>query len=245
MSKRNELDLDHNHIDTSVSLLKSIVALAPHFGTAFAEIVGMTIPHQRMDRFKVYILNLDKELHERLDLVEEVQVGLLQITNILCEPRNADFIEQGAIQASRALSEERIKYIANCVADGISKNTSDQIKEKRLLNLLKKLDDEEIIMLMSHHEKYRNLDVTHSLKPVPSYLGAGHENARLNNLFTLGYKNLENWGLLQTRYPSLKVGETPVFDKSTGGFKGGSRDITYLGRTLLKSIGLVENEFNN
>ncbi len=39
-----------------------------------------------------------------------------------------------------------MKYIANCVADGIAKNKLDKTREKRILKLLGDVDDEEIVL---------------------------------------------------------------------------------------------------
>ncbi len=58
-----------------------------------------------------------------------------------------DLIEEGFVQASRSLSNERREYIANVVANGISDEEKNYADSKYILKLLGELNDQEVIWL--------------------------------------------------------------------------------------------------
>ena len=85
--------------------------MIPGFGSILSEVVGAIIPDQRMDRLVKYIKILDTKVQKiNSDLLEIAKQNELAI----------DLIEEGFVQASRSLSNERREYIANVVANGIS-----------------------------------------------------------------------------------------------------------------------------
>lgn len=140
MSKIEKYDpeLGDNATDRTVAVLKSVAGLVPWAGTAFGEIISQTIPNQRIERLEKYL----KHLALRLDAMQ-----VDDIADKIKRVENVDFFEDGAYLAARAMSDERMKYIANCVAEGIAKDQLDKTREKRVLRLLQDLDDEEIILL--------------------------------------------------------------------------------------------------
>jgi hypothetical protein len=78
-------------------------------GAIIGEVIGKTIPEQRMQRLEVYV----RYLNERLGQMNETEAR-----KRATDPENIALFEDGAIQSARALSDERRAYIAKLVAQG-------------------------------------------------------------------------------------------------------------------------------
>ena len=59
-------------------------------------------------------------------------------------------MEDGFFQAVRALSEERIDYIASLIKNSLTDADLEEIAYKRLLSLLSELDDLDVLILKSY-----------------------------------------------------------------------------------------------
>jgi hypothetical protein len=88
------------------------------------------ISGQRQERVEDWL----RQLAERLASVEETS-----LRERLCAPENVALFEEGIIQASRAMSEERRRQIAELVAGGIADDHRDYIESHRVLRLLGEL----------------------------------------------------------------------------------------------------------
>jgi hypothetical protein len=76
----------------------------------------------------------------------------------------------------------------------------------------------------------------------PGRLGSSREDLDKAALFELARLELVRLGLMAPRFKSTKKGELPDFDERTGMIKQQSREITPLGRMLLRHIGLAIGE---
>ncbi|MFH4238091.1 hypothetical protein WAJ08_20465, partial [Acinetobacter baumannii] len=91
-------NLNASFLDHRVATYKAIAGLIPGFGSILSEVVGAIIPDQRMDRLVKYIKILDTKVQKiNSDLLEIAKQNELAI----------DLIEEGFVQASRSLSNER------------------------------------------------------------------------------------------------------------------------------------------
>ena len=72
--------------------------------------------------------------------------------------------------------------------------------------------------------------------PGPAHLGSPTEDIDREKLYKAGKEHLLQLGLLDKRYPFVKQGGIPEFDTMKGEFKG-NKQISYLGRMLLREIG--------
>jgi hypothetical protein len=135
---RQPPELGSNPRDREAALIRSLVGAIPYIGSALSEIITALIPNQRIERVEKYLLYLQQELARLVpdNLQERIRT-----------PAAIDLIEDGAYQAARALSDERQRYIARCVASGIAADDVDHIREKRVLGILSQLDEEEILLL--------------------------------------------------------------------------------------------------
>ena len=54
------------------------------------------------------------------------------------------------------MSDERKAYIASIVANGLSGEEKDRLETKRLLSLLREIDDDQVIILTSYLQRHWN-----------------------------------------------------------------------------------------
>jgi hypothetical protein len=162
----------------------------------------------------------------------------------MSDPVNIDFIEAGAYQAVRALSDARIRQIATIVAHGITAEDTNAIRRKRLMALFGELDDDEVLLLTAYGRSYggRDREAWDAMeRPGPIHLQSTIEEIDQDALYELGRDHLLRLGLLERKFPNVKKGTLPDFDASSGTFKG-SVQISYLGRMFLHEIGVLERD---
>jgi hypothetical protein len=220
--------------DVVVSMAKGVVGAIPGAGSFIAEIIGQVIPEQRIQRIEVYI----KKLNERLEETKE-QVTTEQMKR----QENVDLFEDGATQAARALSDERLEYIARLVAHGMSGDERARLESKRLLSLLRSVDDDQIIILASYLRKNsdnQSFREAHAklLAPISVHLQSPLEERERATVQRLTRDQLKNLGLFGTRFASAQKGKLPEFDEHTGMMKASGTELTPLGRLFLTRLGL-------
>nr|CAA6830690.1 MAG: Unknown protein [uncultured Thiotrichaceae bacterium] len=223
--------------DIATMFSKGIVGAIPFVGPLAAEIIGATIPNQRIDRIESFLEKLENKIKE-IDK-EKVQA-------LIKNPETIDLFEDAFIQASRALSEDRKEYIASLLKNSLDSDEIEYIEYKRLLSVLGELNDLEILMLISQRfnlmgcsdpeseqfwEKHREI-----LQEPPAYMGSTQEEIDKNTIFLAHKLHLVNLGLLKPRFKKPNRGEIPEFDEKTGMIKSSGFDSTSLGRLLLKAI---------
>lgn len=230
--------LDNNKIDLLVSVAKSAVGVVPIAGSLLSELVGNLIPNQRIDRLSKYV----KELDDRIS-----KIPIEKINSLLNNDDFIDLIEEGFVQASRAITDERRRYIASIVSTGITDENIQLNESKQLLKILSELNDIEIIWLRSYlvptiggdeefRHKHKNI-----LQPTHTYIGADEETmikAALQNSYK---EHLERLELIEHKIRIDRTTKMPEFDTFTGKPKKSFSTITTLGRLLLKQIGLIDD----
>ena len=232
-------DLDARSVDYSLAVARGASGLIPIFGPLLAEIVGVIIPKQRVDR----ITKFARELDRRLDAIEKAV-----LESKLSDEDFTDLIEEGVRQAARSLSDERRCYIASLIANGLTSDDIDCAESKHLLRMLDEINDVEVVWLRFYRHRTIDGDVdfrsTHDdvLTPVVATLGASHETLTKATLQKSYKEHLCQVGLLQVRYRVDLKTQQPEFDRHTGAMKESGYRLTSLGRLLLEAIGLGEDE---
>ncbi len=231
--------LKHNKSDLITSVAKSAVGAVPFAGTLLSELVGAIIPNQRIDRLTKYV----KELEQKISLIPDEVFDRLKTNE-----QFIDLIEESFVIASRAITDERRKYIASIIANGITNNSIEIEESKLLLKILQELNDIEIIWLRFYkvptvvgdeefRKKHNNI-----LSQIRAYVGSDKETMQKAALQE-SYKNhLERLGLIRKKIridPSTKI---PEFDIMTGQPRTSYARTTQLGDMLLEQIGLIDNE---
>ena len=134
----NKNELSVNNTDRLTIGLKGLAGVAPFVGQLAGELIGNTIPNQRVDRIVEFV----KELESRIAAVESC-VDIDRSS----DPEFADVMETAFFGAARALSEDRIRNLANLVATGIKADVLNYAETKHMLRLLEQLNDIEVILL--------------------------------------------------------------------------------------------------
>lgn len=226
-----------NAIDLIAALTKASVSLFdPNLGPYLAELVGMVIPNQKVDRLIKYVAELDKRLThlEKEPLPAQIQ-----------DETFTDLMEEGLRQAARSISDERREYIASLVANGIASTEIEYHESKHLLKLLGELSDIEMILLRFYlntefgrdeefREKHQNV-----ISPISRSTG---QDQIVNDKRAIhdSYKDhLSQLGLLIKKIKTEHKTGQPVIGKWSGIFDVAGYQITPLGRLLLRRVGLV------
>ena len=148
-------DLNSGSVDYSVALARGAAGLIPIVGPLLAEVIGVTIPNQRIDR----VAKFSEELEGRLS---EVEKCLLE--SKLKDDDFTDLIEEGVRQAARSLSDDRRQYIANIIAHGLTSDDIDSSESKHLLRILSEINDIEVVWLRAYKSVILLAGMKHSGK---------------------------------------------------------------------------------
>jgi len=133
--------LDTNARDRLVSVAKGVAGALPFVGSMVGEVLDTIVPNLRFERVVSYLKTIDEEvghLSERLANFEK---------NIKCE-EGLDIFEEGILQATRAVSDQRKQRLARLVTHSL---TADELKYeecRKVLNLYSELTDPEIVWLI-------------------------------------------------------------------------------------------------
>lgn len=237
----SENELEQNKTDLLALAAKSALGAVPFAGPLLSELVGNLIPNQRIDRLSKYVIELEKKLSD---------LSTDRIKELLKDDECVDLFEEGFIQASRALTDERRIQIASVVRNGLDDDSIAYSESKYVLKLLQELHDQEVIWLrfflvpiIGGDEEFRNKH-KNVLDPVHAYIGADEsliEKAALQESYK---EHLERLGLIRPHYRIDRDTGMPEFDKFTGKPSVSYRDLTSLGRLVLKQIAMLENEEN-
>jgi hypothetical protein len=236
-----EKELEQNKIDIISSTAKSILGAVPFVGPLLVELVDNLIPNQRIDRLSKYVVELDKKLSD---------LPIDKLKNLLKNEECIDLFEEGFIQASKSLTDQRRTQIASVVRNGLDENSITYSESKYVLKLLQELNEQEIIWLRFYlvptiggDKEYRNKH-KNILDPIHATLGADEKTIEKAALQYSYKEHLERIGLIRSHYRIDKNTGIPEFDKFTGKPSVSYRDLTALGRLLLKQIDLLEDNEN-
>lgn len=234
-----KLGLSTNRIDAVTSLAKSVLGAAPFVGPTLAEIVGHVIPNQRIDRIAEFVRLLDQRLqHLEKDAVQYR----------MQEPMGVDLLEDAFTHAARATTQERLQYIANLVANGMSAKEKNHAESKRMLWLLGQINDAEVVLLRSRlamtredYERDADFQQRHSelLAPDATHMGSSEDEFREAALKASYRQHLHDLGLIRQRFKKPKRGELPEFDEKTGMMKASGSDVTRIGKMFLRYLDLI------
>ena len=238
-SEKDSRELQRNWEDLTVAAGRGAASLIPIIGPFFAEVIGVTIPRQRLDRVVKFVT----ELEQRLESTER-EIFEQQLRN----DEFADLLEEGFRQASHSLSDERRSYIASLIINGMNSEQIDIAESKHLLRILGEINDIEVVWLRFHtvatmmgdddyREKHREV-----LSPVFRHVGSNQRDIDKAALQKSYIEHLTQLGLLTPWYRTDMQTNTPEFDRSTGAMEVQRYDISSLGTMLLREIGLGEDQ---
>lgn len=130
--------LEAKTVDHIVALAKGAFGAVPFVGGFLQELVGTTIPNQRMDR----VIDFAQRLANRLQQAELTIEGLRRQKEAFAET-----LEEALRQAASDSSKMRRAYLANLVTAGAQEAESNMMRTSHFMRLLAQLSDLEILML--------------------------------------------------------------------------------------------------
>lgn len=236
MNKTDE-QFKNNRFDWTAIAAKASLSAIPVAGGFLAEVVGVLIPNQRIDRVAKYCSELDSELE---NLPEEV------IKSLRNNEQFIELVEESFMRAARSSSDERRKYILNIVQNGITDGNAEMNNARYLLGLLSELNDNEVIWLRYFHERAigdrSKLQALHGniLAPVRVVLGSSKEERQRGAIQDSYREHLERLGLVENEVRMDKDLGVPEYDTFTHKPKTSYTRTTTLGDMLLEQIGLIK-----
>src|SRR6185436_10622158 len=162
IAEDSEIKLETNKSDIAAVLIKGIVGAAPFVGPIIAETVSSVIPSQKLERLILFTEVLEMKINNLEGQVNEKKFK---------SPEFTDLLEDAMMQASRAISKERIEYITTLISKSLTTDEASHLREKWLLGLLGQLNDAEIIIL-----KHKELQAAHGLYNESKDFAAKHKD---------------------------------------------------------------------
>ncbi len=233
-NSENYADLENKKQDYLAISLQSLAGMIPVAGSIVAEIIGELIPNQRTDRIVAFLIKLDEK-------VAHIEKEALE--HKLQQTENIDLFEDACFQASRALTDEKLEYIANAFANSLTQDEVAYLYKKKLMWLLGELNENEIIILTNYtypqyigepsdfYEKHK--DIINISSPT---IGSSDEELNEVSYKRSFRERLNQLGLIRPRYKKPRRNEFPDFDYKTGRVKSSGYEITNLGKLLVKFI---------
>lgn len=193
--------LETNTTDIVATAARGIAGLCPVVGGLVAEAVNHLIPNQKLDRVTDFLKTLDQNF-----AILKHKVRTLE-KNMVSE-RGMDLLEDGIVQASRSITEERRSRLANILSKSFSQKELKYNESKKILNILRELTDPELLWLAFYSKPsnrgsdyHKQLMEKHHevLQPASRTLGIAQEEIDRGALQD-SYKNtLVRFGLLEQR----------------------------------------------
>jgi len=220
--------LGNDERDRSAAILRAVAGLVPVAGSVLSEIITNIIPNQRLDRIERYLKLLAQQLEDRS----------ANLTGLQSDPEAIAVIEDGAFQAARAITDERLQRIVSCVTAGLTDENREVLQGRQLLDILSQLSDMELAILIAFDQN--SWEVFENLRPPPNVMGADPKVAEANALWQVSLDKLERLNLLMFRQETEKAGSFtayPLFDAF--GKRKGFHMLSSFGRRFLEVVGLV------
>jgi hypothetical protein len=225
--------------DYVTSAVKALLGAVPFAGSLLAEIAGTIIPNQRIERLTKYAIELENHLSKLDQDFVRAQLSNENFT---------DLFEENIRQAARSLTDERRRYLASIIANGLTSENIEFFESKHLLRILGEINDAEVIILRSYLvatiEGDRDFREKHEeiIMPEPAYIGAPQRVLDKDSLHQSYQEHLTSLGLFKRQYQTDIRTKGMVIDTFDGGPKLQGYRITSLGCLLLRHIGLANEE---
>jgi hypothetical protein len=226
-------DLGPNKKDVAVAVLRAVLGSVPVAGAVLSELISNIIPNQRMDRIERYLAGLGHRL--------EAATSAEHLRTLLVDPTNIALVEDGAYQAARALSPERIERITACVVHGVLTDSVSSLLKRRVLWALGELDDQHLAILRAYATPgFHAVDKLRPRPPISLGRPATLEEQEAVGLWHSALGKLEQMALLDF-IPKLKPidNKYPVPQYDSRGKPEGSYRVTVFGVSLLVAAGLA------
>lgn len=143
MSENKYQNLNPNLADLATTLTKGFAGLVPAIGPLMAELLGESIPQQRLDRVVAFLKQLEKRIAN--SEMERLKDNVYFV----------DLLENAVVQSTRSLTDERNSYLAKFMEINRDVDERDFSLKKKLLQALEELTDDDIETLESIHNPFK------------------------------------------------------------------------------------------
>ncbi len=230
---RQEISLKTNKEDIVALFVKSIFGIVP-IGSPIGEAITTVIPNQKFERLIDFVQILNYKFNNAERKIEEHELKTKEFT---------DLLEDALAQATRALSKERLEYIASLLKNSLTIEELEHIEKKKLLSILNELNDAEIIWLQSFLPySYLSDDFTEKHEKVldipPLYQDCSVFEEDKQAVQKSYKEKLLQLGLLSAIYKRYNQDESPEFDEETGKLKVSNYQVSALGYSLIRIVGI-------
>jgi hypothetical protein len=123
------------------AIARGLIGQVPVIGSLTVELLNITIPNQRQERIERLLNILSQKI---FNISEEELQSKFNSTDFI------DIFEDVLLQSVRATSDIRLQYLASVLKNGIDSEKLDHLQKKRLLEILERINDIEIILLRSY-----------------------------------------------------------------------------------------------
>ena len=123
------------------AIARGLIGQVPIIGSLTVELLNVTIPNQRQERIEKLVNILSQKI---FNISEEELQNKFNSTDFI------DIFEDVLLQSVRATSDIRLQYLAFVLKNGINSEKLDHLQKKRLLEILERINDIEIILLRSY-----------------------------------------------------------------------------------------------
>lgn len=220
-------------VNIPAAIARGALSQVPILGPIANEIVGQIIPDRRWERITALVHQI------------EVRVSNLEPATLrgrFTEPIYVDLLEEGMFQGARASSPERIAYIAEIIARGVSRSDAARLDRMWLLRLLSEINDAEALLLALHGKSGEGRSAFYERHQpaieVPTlFFGENAPDKAATAAIRSNYeRHLESLGLLQRRSHRPPRGQMPDLDEN-GKPTHSWTELAALGYLLLREIG--------
>jgi len=123
------------------AIVKGLIGELPVIGSLTVELLNVTIPNKRQERIESLLNILSQKI---FNISEEELQNKFNSTDFI------DIFEDVLLQSVRATSDIRLQYLASVLKNGINSEKLNHLQKKRLLEILERINDIEIILLRSY-----------------------------------------------------------------------------------------------
>jgi hypothetical protein len=138
---RIENPLKTQTIDRTAAVVRGVVGAVPVIGPLVAEVISGVIPGQKLQRLEQWLKLFSTRVHS-------LENGIERLNARLRTPEGSDILEDALLEASRAVSEERLERLACLFAKGLAGSDFKHDRVKTLSRLFSSLTDAEIMLLI-------------------------------------------------------------------------------------------------
>jgi len=103
---------------------KGLLSLVPFVGAILAELIAFNIPNQRVDRLEKFTVKLSEKIDDLPNEVKEIA------TEKLKEASSLPFVEKVLRDVIEVESEEKLRYLASILKNGVTKNIDVIFRER-------------------------------------------------------------------------------------------------------------------